>query len=116
MFGGIFDAGDGELVSDIPGNSDDEEVAEALIEQDLGAEAGVGAGEDDGVGDLTLCDFEAFIDILVGVCFEALAEPSVAFDNAAESVFGVGVELGNRFGLRLGGCRGFCFVAGQRDG
>lgn len=68
------------------------------------------------MGDLTLCDFEAFIDILVGVCFEALAEPGVSFDDASECVFGVGVEFRDRFCLCLGCCGGFRFVAGQRDG
>lgn len=64
------------------------------------------------MGDLTFGDFESLFDILVGVSFEALAEPSVAFDDAAECVFGVGVELGDRFGMRLGGCVRFGFVAG----
>ncbi len=68
------------------------------------------------MGDLTFGDFEAFVNILVGVGFEALAEPGVAFDDAAECIFGVRVELCDRFGIRLGCCVRFGFVAGQRDG
>lgn len=39
VFGGVFDARDGELIRDVAGDTDDEEVAEALVKQDFGAES-----------------------------------------------------------------------------
>lgn len=116
MLGGIFDACDGELVSDVAGDADHEEVSEALVEEKFRAEPGVGAGENDGVGDLSLCDFESLIDVLVGVCFESLAESGVTFDNTAECVFGVWVEPGDGFSVGLNGGFGLGFFAGEGDG
>jgi len=104
MLGSVFDAGDGELVDDVAGDSDDEEVAEALVEQDFGAESAICAGDDYGLRSLALGDIESGFDSLVGVVFETLGEPGVAFDDAAEGIFGVGVELfGNDGVAGLGG-------------
>jgi hypothetical protein len=45
--GGKFDAADERRRHDIARNADDEQVAEALIEDDLSRDAGIGATEDD---------------------------------------------------------------------
>ena len=46
--GGELDAADLRRRDDVAGDADDEEIAEALIEHDLGRHARVGTSEDDG--------------------------------------------------------------------
>ena len=50
--GGELDAADLRRRDDVAGDADDEEIAKALIEDDLGRHARVGTAEDDGEGRL----------------------------------------------------------------
>lgn len=57
MLGGVFDAGDAELVDNVAGDTDDEDVSETLIEEDFGADAAIGASHNDRVRNLSFGDF-----------------------------------------------------------
>ncbi len=48
VFGGVFDAAQNGVVYDVPGYSDDEQVAQALIEYELRRNSGIGATQDHG--------------------------------------------------------------------
>jgi hypothetical protein len=48
VFDGIFAGSDLVVIGDVTGNTDDEEVAETLIEDELRGDARIGAGEHDG--------------------------------------------------------------------
>lgn len=47
--------------------SDDEHVAQALVEDDLGGDAGVAASEEHGGGMLAVDEFRAAVDALTGM-------------------------------------------------
>jgi hypothetical protein len=59
LLGGVLDAPDLRGRDDVPGDADDEEVAEPLIEDDLSGDARVGAAENDRVRRLLLRELGA---------------------------------------------------------
>ena len=65
-------------VDDVSRGPDDEEVPEALVEDDLGGHPGVGAPEEDGEGTLPSGEHAAAVDVLVGVLRRLRHEACVA--------------------------------------
>jgi hypothetical protein len=74
------------VVDDLADAADDEEVAEPLVEHQLGRDAGVGAGENDGERRLALTDSVATRDGLVGVDARARDEPGIALGEPLQSL------------------------------
>ena len=59
LLGGELDAADQRRRDDVAGDADDEEIAEALIEHELGGHTRIGAAEDDRERLLAVRDFRA---------------------------------------------------------
>jgi hypothetical protein len=66
---GIFHAGQPDGIRDVSRGTHDEEVTEALVEQDFGRHAAIGVTEDDGFGVLTFCERLAQADEGAGLGF-----------------------------------------------
>ena len=61
---GVLEAADDRVGDDLTGVADDEQVAEALVEDDLGGQARVRAAEQRGAGALALGELVASLDVL----------------------------------------------------
>ena len=61
---GVFEAAHNRVGDDLSSVSDDEQVAEALVEDDLRREARVGTAEERGTGALTSGQLVTTLDIL----------------------------------------------------
>lgn len=110
VFDGVFDGADDVVVEDVAGIADDEKITEALVEIELGGDAGVGAGEDDGDRGLALGEFGAARRGLVGAHDLAGSEAAVALDEAGQRFIGAEVDAG------LGGeCEGAESREGGRE-
>lgn len=98
----VFDAGGDVGVGDVAGDADDEEVAEALVEEEFRRHAGVGAAEDDGEGVLGGFEGGAPVAGFVGVLQLTGDEAAVAVFESLEGIEG----SDGRGGLVVGGGRG----------
>ena len=61
----VFKTADGDRIGTVPGVAHDEEIAEALIEEQLGREAAVGASQDGDFRSLRLGQRLALSDVIV---------------------------------------------------
>jgi hypothetical protein len=68
---------DPRTVEDVTCGADDEHVAEPLVEDDLGGDAGVSATEQDGRGVLAVDELRTIGDALTGMERGAVDEPLV---------------------------------------
>ena len=74
----------------LPGHPDDEQVAQSLVEDDLGGDAGVGTAEDDGERFLAGGEFRPFGMAEQGIgAAQAGGEPLVPFPQALQRGDGV---------------------------
>lgn len=101
VFDGVFDTADSLVGDDVAGDADDEEIADALIEEEFGGNPGIGTTEDDGERVLTFGDFGSTDGGLIGVGERVFDVALVPFNQALESLVG-----GDAGGLGFG-CRGW---------
>ncbi len=80
--GGELDGSELEGGDDVSGDADDEHVSDALVEDDFGGDAGVGASDDDGEGVLVWEELVGAVDVGGLACDESL----VPFDEFLECV------------------------------
>ncbi len=85
--GGVFEGGKAVVVEEISGNAHGENLAEGLIEDDFGSDAGVGAAEDGGHGRLSGSKAGAEAGGIAGAGF-AGSEALIALEQAAEGLLG----------------------------
>ena len=78
MLHGIFDGAEYMLVDDIAGVTDDEKVAEFLVEDDFGCHAAVGAAQYHGEGMLACAELFSQFRIIVFRCQGSRDEAGVA--------------------------------------
>ena len=85
---GVFYASDDVVIEDVAGVTDDEQIAQALIEEQLRGNTRVGAGEDNGERSLALGLFEAALTGLVRMHGGASHITLVSLEQPFESMFG----------------------------
>ena len=99
----ILDAAETDEVGDIAGGADDEEISEAVIENQFGSDAAVRAGEHDDVRLLSRGELTAQRNHVIGVGF------------AGDEALIAGKKVGPEFvSGGFGGCR--CVMVRRRRG
>src|SRR5437762_6865279 len=97
MIDRILDAPQALIVDHISCHADHKQIAEPLIEYDLGRNARIGAAENDRKRMLTLCQFFSFLARLAWMLWIAVRvasissfEPGDSFSGSDRRLFGVG--------------------------
>ncbi len=91
---GVLDGPEHGVVDHVTGGADDEHVAQTLIEDDLGGDAGVSASEQDGRGVLAADELRAIGDALAGMERGTAHESVVTLTQGLPRGHGVGIRHG----------------------